>query len=233
MFGFRWVFLISLVAFLASLTIILFFKEATYSKEASTHKELFLSGLAYIKKKKIVLYILLFGTLITGIVNSFYRYHSLYFQQINFSPQLIGTVFALMYFFAGLSGRISPWLEKKLGLRASLFLIPLVLGTTYIIMGSFPFYLVGFLIFSESVMAGFDDIILLDLRQRQLDSSKRSTLLSMQSFSENGMKIIISLFVGFGAAAVSLPFVYVVIGIFMVVAGIFLSGKIISYLPSR
>ena len=215
----RYIFVVSIVSAVAILILKLCLREPrVYTKRKESYYAHFWSSVKDFLKHKRLLY-LLYYTLIVGVIGVFYKYHQLYFDQVGFSLEFIGGMFAIMYIIAGIFAYFSSYITKRLGYSKPLLAIPFMFGVVYVVMGAFPMYWLGFLVFIESIIGGFSDPFESAIRNDMIKSSTRATTTSIYNFAGRIQVIIVSLLIGFLAEWTTLTTVYVVLGIFVLVFG--------------
>lgn len=121
----------------------------------------------------ILLYALMNSTGVLGIWTSF-----IYFQDVGIGLGWFGVLFALFQLASALSSRRAHVVERALGLRRSLFLLPAV-GVSFIIIGfgRSPAF-IPFIILNAALW-GFSFPILMDGVNRLIPSDTRATVLSV------------------------------------------------------
>ncbi|MDP4039995.1 MAG: MFS transporter [Candidatus Pacearchaeota archaeon] len=232
--NFKPVFII--VTFLATIStlIILTLKEPkVHSKKLGTSLNHFIESTKEILSKKILFIIFSYTIIVVAIINGFFRFHQIYANQVGIKIASISLVYSAMFFIAGISSFNIKRLERFLGLKLSLILIPITLGLSYILMGTFFTPLSILFVFLESIIAGISLITLEDLQNKLISSEKRATILSVSSFFQSAFKGIFILIIGVLAQAKSLRPTYIILGLFIIILGTYLASRINSYYKTK
>jgi hypothetical protein len=154
----------------------------------------------------ILIYALMNSSGILGIWTSF-----LYFQAVGVGLGWFGVLFALFQLASALSSRRAHVVERALGLRRSLFLLPAV-GVFFVLigLGRSPAF-IPFIIINAALW-GFSFPILMDGMNRIIPSETRATVLSVGNMAGSLLFAVLGPLFGLLVDAVSVGPAYVVLG---------------------
>ncbi len=175
----------------------------------------------------ILLGALMNSTGILGIWTSF-----LYFQAVGVGLGWFGILFALFQLASALSSRRAHVVERALGLRRSLFLLPAV-GLSFVLLGlgRSPAFIP--LVILNAALWGFSFPILMDGMNRIIPSETRATVLSVGNMVGGLSFVLLGPLFGRLVDAVSVGSAYVVLGgYFLVHVGlVLLYGRKVAAYP--
>lgn len=234
--SFKAVFIISSIFFIIYTLIVSTIKEPEkyYTKQSrkqtSSLKHLIESG-KEILSNKIIINIFMYSLTVSTIIMAIYQFHQIYADQVGINISNIGIIFASMYLIAAITSFNIKKIENKIGIKIFLFAIPIILGLSYILMGSFfSYYAIAFVLL-ESLVAGTAWPIVEELQNKYILKKRRATTLSIISMAQHVVVAIISIIIGFLAESKSLASTYVVIGMSVIVVGLFFARKIVKHSP--
>jgi len=107
-----------------------------------------------------------------------------------------GFIYALQNMIGRFSGKQAHRLEKALGTRTALVLIPLGLALVFILESQFVFLLGFMFIFLHSAFSGPLHPLLEDYINKRIPCSKRATVLSIKNIVNNLLLMIFSPLIG-------------------------------------
>jgi hypothetical protein len=108
-----------------------------------------------------------------------------------------------------------------------IFLQPFGLGLVYLLMGwMYTFLAAGLLVF-ESIIVGVYQPLIADLQNKFISSDRRATILSISSFTQTIVMILISLIIGFLSVSFGLNNIYICLGAIMILCGIVISYELL------
>ncbi|MCC6670823.1 MAG: MFS transporter [Planctomycetes bacterium] len=102
-------------------------------------------------------------------------------------PLLVGTLFALLNLAAAPCSRLAPWLVRRLGFVAVLWMMPLLLSGSLALLSLHVNLLALPLLFLHQVPFGLHWALVQDFTQRRIRQEVRATVLSLVSFLGRGV----------------------------------------------
>jgi len=158
-----------------------------------TFKESFLHAL----KVKRLFYLILFSAIFVSYANTIFKFNQGYFQAIGLPLEYFG----IMWFGATLISSISSWhmhkIEKKLGEKLSLIIMPIGISAIYIFMGLYPSILGAIVQFFTSPFSSLQKVATEDYMNNHIESKNRATVLSIGSFITEVLAIFVGLLIGY------------------------------------
>ncbi|WP_144875336.1 MFS transporter [Hyella patelloides] len=144
-----------------------------------------------------------------------------YFKQINLPITAMGWTWALFHLLMSLASVNASRLKASLGIKKALLVLVLLLGTSYILLGSInSIWGIAFIAVIYAVR-GMKSPLILNLINRQIPSSIRATVLSLNSFAFHLGFALIAPVIGAIASARSLSSALIVGGGFFLFTGSF------------
>ena len=144
-----------------------------------------------------------------------------YFTQINLPIAAMGWTWALFHLLMSLASINALRLETALGIKKALLVLVLFLGTSYILLGNINNSAGIALIAVVYIVRGMRSPLLLNLINRQIPSTFRATLLSLNSFVFHLSFAIVAPVIGAISSAYSLSVALIIAGCFFLLAGSF------------
>lgn len=127
-----------------------------------------------------------------------------------------GFIYALQNVIGGFSGKQAHRLEKVLGIRTALLLIPLGLALVFILESQFVFLLGFVFIFLHSAFSGPFHPLLEDYINKRIPSSKRATVLSIKNMVNSLLFMTFSPLIGHFVDLYSLTTALLLMGLVLV-----------------
>jgi MFS family permease len=166
-------------------------------------------------------FVLYASTIWTFFVLGFFLWQP-YLKLTGLALAFFGIFYALESIVSGLVSRYAHGIELKVGMKASLLLIPLVLALAFILESQFAFVLGFLFIFIQSISSGYFSPVLEDYVNSRIPSSKRATILSIKNMMHSLSYAIISPLLGYFIDLYSLQAALLGMGIMLIlVATIF------------
>jgi len=161
-------------------------KKRNFLEEITNLKNVVMKSIRH--KELLSLFIYLFFVL--GISNTIFVFNQPYFVAVNVDPIYFGIIFAVFSMVTGITGYFTTRLEKKLGMKGSLILNPILLIATLIGLTVF-FGKIGIVFFLlREFVRGFIFPTTGDYVNRLIESKDRATVNSVGSmFSRMGYLI--------------------------------------------
>jgi MFS family permease len=198
-------------------------------KEPKRHKHIFKKGYAsellrivkfsLVENKKIR-WLTAYSAIILGFTYAAFFLYQPYFKLSGLDIFYFGIVFGAFNVFAAIISRYSHEIEGKLGQKYSLFLLIILLGSSYLLMSNFIFLLSFSFVFLQQFVRGFSKTVITDYTNRLTGSDIRATVLSTQSLVERLFYASIIPFIGWIADVYSLVQALTISGITTFIAGI-------------
>ncbi|MEN9871904.1 MAG: hypothetical protein RLZZ171_2896 [Cyanobacteriota bacterium] len=142
-----------------------------------------------------------------------------YLQQLNIPIQAFGWAWAIFHLGMSLASINSHHLQRFLGIKRAIFLLILILATSYICLGSISQVWGLVLILSIYLVRGFSSPLILNAINQQIASSVRATILSLNSLVFRVAFAIIAPLVGAIASRYNLSFGLIVAGCLFLISG--------------
>jgi MFS family permease len=141
-------------------------------------------------------FVLYASTIWTFFVLGFFLWQP-YLKLTGLAIAFFGIFYAVERIISGLVSRYAHRIELKIGMRASLLLIPLFLALAFISESQFIF-IFGFLfIFIQSISSGYFNPVLEDYINSRIPSKRRATVLSIKNMVHSLSYAIISPLLGY------------------------------------
>jgi MFS family permease len=170
-------------------------------------------------KNKSLLFILLFGALISVGIKISTAFYQPFMNAIGVKISYFGVIWALFGIFSIIGSKYSFKIEEKFKGKISLWLIIITLCLSLVLMSIF-FVILGilFIFIQQFFVNGFAQPVIQDYANKNMSSEKRATLLSIQNMSERFLFAILAPFYGFIADKFSLSNALLISGITLFVA---------------
>jgi len=211
-FGYFYVFLFSMAAALTSFLTGLGFtevdngpsdiKDEPVRKDFKAFGRILKDSFKLIKDKPRIMFLIFFSETIFAFTTSLFFYLQNYFKVSGWNEGRIGIVYA---FSAGLSALASVFavrIEKKIGERRLLFLLPVLLTICLWGVGISPFKAIFFI--TTGFIEGVLIVVISDYLNRLIPSEIRATVLSFQSMTFSLVMIILFPLIGTASELLSL-----------------------------
>jgi predicted MFS family arabinose efflux permease len=142
-----------------------------------------------------------------------------YLQQLNIPIQAFGWAWAIFHLGMSLASINSHHLQRLLGIKRAIFLLILILATSYICLGSISQVWGIVFILSIYLVRGFCSPLILNAINQQIASSVRATILSLNSLVFRVAFAIIAPLVGAIASRYNLSLGLIVAGCLFLISG--------------
>lgn len=142
-----------------------------------------------------------------------------YLQQLNIPIQAFGWAWAIFHLGMSLASINSHHLQRLLGIKRAIFLLIIILATSYICLGSISQVWGLVLILSIYLVRGFSAPLILNAINQQIASSVRATILSLNSLVFRVAFAIIAPLVGAIASRYDLSLGLIVAGCLFLISG--------------
>ncbi len=213
-----------MVAFLVLLTI----KEPKRAKATNSKKELINAVKKTFFNGSKLKWVVLFSASIYIFAQGAFYFYQPYLKQVGIDLVYFGIIFASFQIVAAIGSKMAHKIEEKLGLIGTFLLISLFVGGSLILMSLYMLPISIIFIYAHQFVRFVKKIVVTDIINKNVDSSYRATMLSLESFVSKlliavalplfgyfGDNIGLSatlLFMGVGALVASLPIVFVLKG---------------------
>jgi len=178
-------FILSIPPIFISCFVAVFFKEPPKTERYSfkKQKELVRSSLMFVRKRKEIMWIIVFSALIGASLKLSFFYYNKYFELVEIRPAYWGILFSLFNLVAALFGHYAQAIAKRMGEQVSIILMALLIGTPVFIMGFFISKAMVSMIFLLNIVRGFEKPFIMDFINRRIDKENkgRATILSVES----------------------------------------------------
>ena len=143
-----------------------------------------------------------------------------YLQQINIPVLYFGIIYALLMVGSAIVSVKAYKIEKKIGMRNSLLIIPIILGISFILQSQM-FLIIGFVfLFLQSIAGGYFSPVLEDYINTRIPTKRRATILSVKNMLGSLVFLVFSPLVGVIVDVYSLKTAYFLMGIVLLVLAI-------------
>jgi MFS family permease len=160
-------------------------------------------------------FVLYASTIWTFFVLGFFLWQP-YLKLTGLAVAFFGIFYAAERIISGLVSRYAHRIELKVGMRASLLLIPLVLSLAFVLESQFIFILGFLFIFIQSISSGYFNPVLEDYINSRIPSSKRATILSIKNMMHSFYFAIASPLLGYFIDMYSLQTALLGMGIILI-----------------
>ena len=143
-----------------------------------------------------------------------------YFAWLGFNIAIFGTLLAIIFIIRSLVSLVSYKVEKKIGEKASLYLIILLQFVFFFIMGYFVgIWLIVFVILIYAIWS-YQEVVLENYLHEHMNSKQRATLYSINSFLRNLILSVAFILFGYIIDLTSISFSIYVLSIGSLVFGL-------------
>ena len=172
-----------------------------------------------IRKNKAVKAIILFASVLIGLLLVNHKFSQPYLQRAGVNIELFGVIYFIWLAFAALSSRYSEKVEKFLGFKLYFLILPLLTGGSLIYLGIYQDMAgIGLIIIHQfawgSLRPQMNQII-----NREAATSMRATLLSVIGFGSSIVYIIAAPVAGYFADKNDFPVAFLGLGAAILVVG--------------
>jgi len=199
------------------LLIQIFVKEPPFYKDSKENE----SYLLHLKKslkisfKEKASYFVLYGSIIWLFFGLAFWLWQPYLKLTGLPITLFGFFYAVERIVSGYSAKQAHKVEEKIGMRASLLLIPLVLALSFILESQFVVIFGFSFIFLQSISSGYFWTVLDDYINTRIPSSKRATVLSIKNMLNSLMYAILAPLMGYLIDLYSLQTGFLLMGVLL------------------
>jgi len=134
-----------------------------------------------LSKDSKLLWLIIYSGLIFGLNNAGWLLYQPYFKHIGIPVFFFGIIWATFQLISAFSSKLSNWVEQKLGFKASLILLMILVGTGYLFMGNIVIPLGFIFIYFHQFVRGFSMVVFSDYVNARTKSEVRATILSVQN----------------------------------------------------
>ena len=131
-----------------------------------------------------------------------------------------GFIYAIQNLIGGFSAKQAHRIERKIGTRNALLVIPLGLAAVFILESQFVFALGFIFIFMHSLFSGPFHPLLEDYINKRIPSSKRATVLSIKNMVNSLLFMTLSPLIGYLVDLYSLTAALLLMGLTLVVVSL-------------
>jgi MFS family permease len=145
--------------------------------------------------KRILWFVLFFSLVFLATRLGFWTYQP-YFKRVELPLFLFGVAIASFHLFSALVSRHADRLERALGERLTLFIMPTLVVVSFVLMSRFLFLWAIVFIFIQQVSTAVHEPILKNYLNRRTPSQVRATMLSVQHMAGNAAFAVFAPFLG-------------------------------------
>jgi MFS family permease len=143
-----------------------------------------------------VRFFIVYGAILWAVLLSCNMFYQPYLQSIKLPLVYFGVIYAIMGIGAGLAGRYAHLVEKMLGEKKILLVMPLVLILSYIGMANIAL-LIGIIFpLITGIIEGLSNPVVSDYLHKHVESHHRATVNSLNTLVSQGMTAMLSPFLG-------------------------------------
>ncbi len=228
---FVYAYILALTIDISALTSALFFKEPPIEIEVCK-ENVFINQVKesfnILKKKRIVLYFILFNALISTMNTTVYFYCQKHFENMRFSRTFIAVIFMVNNLLSAVGSKYAYCIEGKLKMKKIIILLPvlnvLILGGLAVSTG----YISVSVFLVSSMLTGFAIPIFSDYINSLIPAQYRATILSFDSLCFSAFMLCAFPIVGFMGEKLGLFKAFGIIGLAFIPAIIFIMFKLRS-----
>jgi MFS family permease len=220
--NFRW-------TFFAMLPFVIALIPLSYSmQEPKRHKLIFKEGYllelfktlkyALVENKKLK-WLIIYGGIAYGFNQAAFLLYQPYFKFTGLDIVYFGFVFASFQVVSGISSKYSHKIEEILGERKSLMMLPVLIGSSYLLMSNFIYLFSFTFVFLQQFARGFSSVVMNDYVNKLISSDVRATVLSVKNMVGKLIYALIIPFSGWIADVYSLLNALTILGVTVLVVG--------------
>jgi len=177
-------------------------------------KECLIYAMTHKRVRWLILYYgSLFGLSAIGIIFFLQKY----MQHIDFPLDHFGLIYFFLLMFGALTVRAAPRIESYFGERLTLFVLPVVLGVTYIFMGLVKAVWGLLFLFAIEAVHNFMQPILDHYTHEHLKSEQRATVISIRNLAVAIILAVFSPLIGWVGDYYSLATAFLISGVITIV----------------
>jgi MFS family permease len=145
--------------------------------------------------KRILWYVLFFSLAFLATRLGFWTYQP-YFKVVGLPLFLFGVAIASFHLFSAVVSRQAAWFQNALGEKLILFLMPLLVVISFVLMSRFLFVWGICFVFIQQITTAVHEPVLKSFLNRHTPSEVRATMLSLQHMAGNAAFAIFAPFLG-------------------------------------
>ncbi|MBW2995996.1 MFS transporter [Candidatus Woesearchaeota archaeon] len=169
--------------------------------------------------------LILFSGLMIGLMMTSHMFYQPYMKQIGVPLEAFGVLYLLFLGVAAVSAKGAYKIEKKLGEKKSIIMIPLLLALQLFLIGKFSFYNAFLFLFIGEFIWGFNRPILANYINEHVESYHRATVLSVNAMGHKIVWAIAAPLIGLFADLWSVQTAFLIMAVIVAVISIvILSG---------
>lgn len=169
--------------------------------------------------------IILWSLVVCGMLGSF-PLLQIYMSDVEIPVKFFGVIYLVWLLTSALASNYAHAISNKIGMTASMILLPVFIGIPLIIAGLTPTVFIILLVIFMEFVYGFKDPVLTDEINKLVESHHRATMLSLKGFVQNLSFVIISPIFGYLADLYSVQTAYLIEGIILLPLGIYFAVRV-------
>jgi MFS family permease len=176
---------------------------------------------------RVLQFIVLYSALVYIFNQSIFISYQNYYKEIGIDLAYFGLIHGFFQIVASLSSKYAYKIEKSLGIKNILILLPFIEALSYILMGTIIGTWSFLFIVIQQFIRGFREVVVSSYINKLIDSKQRATILSVNSFISKLMITPMLLIWGFTLKYFSLTQTLLILGIVALImaVGIFILIK--------
>ncbi|MFA5763354.1 MAG: MFS transporter [archaeon] len=217
MVSFRYNFYITTIAaFLAFLISLKLTETKTCCSTSSTIKVKFSTILKETIKHKELMLMIIFSATIFGFSTAHYFMSQQFMNMVNTPIVIIGIIFATANFAVAYLSLIAHKIEAKIGLIKSMLLATFFVAISFFIFGTMP-TIAGIIgVYTYQFARGIRTPIVKDFINKRTVSSRRATILSLDSFIGRGLFVLVAPIIGYLTILIGFENTSILFSIFLI-----------------
>ena len=164
-------------------------------------------------------WLIIYGAIVFAFNQSALWLYQPYFKITGLDLVYFGLVFASFQIVAAFSSKYAHCLENILGQKFSLIMLPILIGTSYLLMNNFIFLFSFSFCFLQQFVRGFSDPVISDYLNKLTPSHTRATILSIKALMGRLIYAAIIPVIGWAADVYSLVQALLILGITILIIG--------------
>ena len=185
------------------------------------YQKLFIDDIRDIfQSSKVLQFIILYSATIYIFNQSIFPAYQHYYMEIGVGLVYFGLIHALFQVVSGFSARYAYKIERNLGIKNILILIPFIVAISYILMGTVIGIWSFIFIFLQQFVRGFREVVVSNYINKIVSSKQRATILSINSLVSKLLIAPMLLLWGFSLKYFSLTQTLLILGIVALIMAI-------------
>lgn len=209
---------------IALISCLLMIEPPVTNRQAITVKKIVHSSISTLKSNKYLLFLIAFTTITAAISNNTWHFSQKLLSDYGFSNMNVSYEAIFTTLMAGVAAKIAYHIEKRIGKLVFSIFVFASLSFPLIILGlSGNIYLILFVLTLCTMSISFADPIYSDYINKEIDSSSRATILSVQSLLSSIFALLYAAILGYTN---NIAFSFIIVGFLSIPIYIYILAKI-------